>query len=208
VRKSFSPTRSIASPLKTLDKFRYFEFIKKKIDLCTEIYTLLAEISDKNHEIQINLYNLIPNFQIQAKYLPSANECITKIIGNNEFLLNNISKTVKFNFDFEEFGEKHDKFNILINIIDSKQKFTDKNEKKVIVSKQDKLTSKPMNLMNFYMNLIWDSKTIIKQDYLKFLQNLCKYEEKGVNINQEMIFKLYNCMVMAKKTNPLINARV
>ena len=167
---------------------------------------LLADMSERNQEIQENIYNLIPNFQIQAKYIPSASECIRKIIGENEYLLTKISKTVKFNFDFREEGSKSEKFNILINIIDNEKGLL--GEERVKFSKQDKLTSKPINLMNFFMNLIWDPNTTIKQEYVKFLRCICRMHDKAVNINQEMIFKLYNCMVMANKNNPLIHARM
>ena len=189
------------------------EFIKRKIDLSKEIYELLAGISAENGEIQRTVYSLIPNFQIHAKYLPSASKFLRKIFKNNDFLLNDITKTVKFNFDFSDFPDfsdfrkKRENFNILINIIDSSEN-SDSRAEKVSFSKQDKLTSKPMNLLNFYMNLIWDPNTTIKQEYVKLVRSLCKFQEKGVNINQEMIFKLYNCMVLTKKTNPLTNARV
>lgn len=210
MRKTFSPLRnSTVNPNKVLDKFRYLEFIKNKLDLCDEIYSLLKTICHNNKENQEHLFLLIPNFQIHAKFLPSACQCISEIVGSNQLILNRITRTIKFNFDINELilDQKEQKFNILINIIDNNQ---DKNKKKVDVGliKQDKLTNKPINLLNFFMNLIWEPKTNIKEEYLKFLRRLSRFKDKGININQEMIFKLYNCMLISKKENLLLNARV
>ena len=41
------------------------------------------------------------------------------------------------------------------------------------------------------MNIIWDSKAKNKSDYLKFLACVCSINGKGININQENIYKLY-----------------
>ena len=200
-RKTASPSRMSMSPRKELDRFRYLEFIKKKMDFCEELYRLLAEIAENYPEAQNEIYNLVPNFQLHAKYLICTSECIRKIIGNNWYLLNKINKSVKFSFDFSD--PETEKFNVLINIIDK-----EKNDAPLKFSKQDKLTSKPMNLINYYMNLIWDGESTIKQEYMRFLRCLCKFGERGININQEMIFKLYNCMVMARRSNPFVHARV
>ena len=125
-RKTASPSRMSMSPRKELDRFRYLEFIKKKMDFCEELYRLLAEIAENYPDAQNEIYNLVP----------------------------------------------------------------------------------PMNLINYYMNLIWDGESTIKQEYMRFLRCLCKFGDRGININQEMIFKLYNCMVMARRSNPFVHARV
>lgn len=191
------------SPRKALDKYRFLEFVKRKIDLAEQIYGLLADLSTNSKEIQEEIFSLIPNFQIQAKYLPAACKCLSALIGNNANLQGKISKNVRFAFDFQEAPTQ--KFNILINIIDS-EKGTDRNPGFFL--KQDKLITKPINLMNFFMNLLWDKEKGIKPDYLRFMRSLCRFQGKGVNINQEMMFKLYNCMVLSKDDNPLLIARV
>ena len=43
------------------------------------------------------------------------------------------------------------------------------------------------------MNIIWDLKAINKSDYLRFLSCVCSVSDKGININQENIYKLYKC---------------
>jgi len=177
------------------------------MDFCQEIYQLLTEMSENYSEAQIQIYNLVPNFQLHAKYLICASECIRKIIGNNSHLLNKINRTVKFAFDLAPEDPETQKFNILINIID-KENTKENSDNKLKFSKQDKLTSKPMNLINFYINMIWENDGTNKQEYLRFLRCLCKNGEMNININQEIIYKLYNCMVMTKKNNPFVNARV
>lgn len=209
-KRTSSPSRTTTvGPHKTLDKFRVLEFIKQKLDFCDEIYSLLQEISKNNREIQEHLFTLMPNFQLQAKYLPSACQCIYKVIDSNAQILTKIARTVKFNFDFNSLlnENKEQKLNIIINIIDNQEKSSEI-PRNLALMKQDKLTNKPMNLLNFFMNLLWDPSTTIKQEYLRFLRCLCKVQDKGVNINQEMIYKLYNCMTLYKRENPLTNARV
>lgn len=203
-KRSGSPSRLSVSPKKVLDKLRFIDFIKKKLDFSEEVYNLLAEMSENYSEAQTEIYNLIPNFQLHAKYLAPASECIRRIIGTNWLILHKISKTVKFSFDLSQ--PEDQKFNILINIIDQPSSETPENQMKF--SKQDKLTSKPINLINYYMNMVWDSQAVIKQDYIRFLRSLCRFGEKGININQEMIYKLYNCMIVAKQSNPFVSARV
>ena len=62
-------------------KFLYY--VKKKIELCENIYILLSSIAKNNHENELQLFSLIPFFQLHAKYLPSAINCMINIITNN-----------------------------------------------------------------------------------------------------------------------------
>jgi uncharacterized protein YktA (UPF0223 family) len=43
----------------------------------------------------------------------------------------------------------------------------------------------------YFVNLIWDDEAQNNSDYLKFLRSVCRFNEEGININQENIFKLY-----------------
>lgn len=64
-------------------------------------------------------------------------------------------------------------------------------EDPVIFRQHDKITSKPINLINYFMNLIWDDTAYLHSNYLNFLRTTCKVNNKSITLNQENIYKLF-----------------
>lgn len=52
----------------------------------------------------------------------------------------------------------------------------------------------PENLLNFFMDLVYDSEAPLQADYYRFLSSICKFKNDGISLNQENIFKLYKAM--------------
>lgn len=104
---------------------------------------------------------------------------------DNNYVKEDMSKTVKF----------------LINLYDGnlKQYQQKSKEKKIDFAQHEKLTCKPINLINFFVNLLWDEKAMNKADYMNFLSSICTYKSKGITINQENIFKLFKKFTSFKK---------
>ena len=61
--------------------------------------------------------------------------------------------------------------------------------------------SKPMNLMNFFLNLLKEGD-IMKTDanYLKFFRNIVVHKKHGVSSNQDLMFKLLEANPKFAKT--------
>lgn len=95
---------------------------------------------------------------------------------DNNYVKEDTSKTVKF----------------LINLYDGnpmQYKELAKNTR-VEFAQHEKLTCKPINLINFFMNLLWDDLAPNNSQYMKFLTSICYFKNKGITINQENIFKV------------------
>jgi hypothetical protein len=54
-----------------------------------------------NVENQLYTYELIPYFQLQTKYLPTAIDTIIKIVASNKVLLYKLSEGLRIDFDFQ-----------------------------------------------------------------------------------------------------------
>lgn len=108
-------------------------------------------------------------------------------MSNNERILSALSDNVKIDFDFEK---KEDielidakSIKIMINLFEEDE-LGDKRKDEIIPFRQhEKITSKPVNLIVFFMNLIWDDKLNQKSNYLKFLRSICRYQNKGISLN-------------------------
>ena len=50
---------------------------------------------------------------------------------------------------------------------------------------------KPLNLINYFMNLLLSPEAYNKAEYLKFLSSICNIGDKGISVNQEIIYKFF-----------------
>ena len=79
----------------------------------------------------------------------------------------------------------------LINLYDDDANQGAGTEDRISFRQNEKISSKPVNLIQYFMNLISDQTALFNPEYQKFLKNICKYRDKGMNLNQENIYKLF-----------------
>ena len=133
---------------------------------------------------------LLPRFQFQLKYLSFAVSCIKNILMENQQILGNLKENIDLDFDFQNQKEiiedPNKKIKILINLFDD-ESLIQQNQIKV----HEKIIHKPLNLILYFFNLLWDEKSPNKTDYLSILNKVSSYQDKPINENQTNLFKLY-----------------
>lgn len=131
--------------------------------MAKDIYNLLVTLCKNNQTNEEYTFKLIPFFQIHCKYIPEAIDCLISLVSNNEKILYALSDTLKVDFDYEK-KEEDDEFQkkavqIIINLYENdndKQGNNNNDEEKMPFRQHEKITTKPINLIMFFMNLIWD----------------------------------------------------
>ncbi|KAL4462524.1 hypothetical protein ABPG74_000354 [Tetrahymena malaccensis] len=171
-------------------------YLKEKVNMAKDIYLLLASLCKNNETNEEYTYKLIPFFQIHCKYIPEAIDCIISLVSNNEKILMTLSENLKIDFDYEKKDEGQTfqgrQVKILINMYDQDNtKHFDQSEEKIPFRQHEKITTKPINLIVFFMNLIWDDNSKLNSNYLKFLRSICRIQNKAISLNQENIFKIF-----------------
>ncbi|CAD8168125.1 unnamed protein product [Paramecium pentaurelia] len=166
-------------------KTEYYNYVKSKIELIDQIYQFLGSVCKLNKENQIYTYDLIPYFQLHTKYLPTAIEAAINIVSNNKYLLYKLSEDIKIEF-YENNEIDNQQIKILINLY----QFDDK-EEQMEIKQHEKIIKKPVPLIEYFINLLWDDEAKNNSYYLKFLRNVCSHQEFPIQINQENIYKLY-----------------
>ncbi|KRW98864.1 MIR motif [Pseudocohnilembus persalinus] len=209
-----------------IDEHELFNFYNDKIKLCKQIYILLQRTADDNSKNQELIFTYLPFFQIHAKYIPEACACMADIVSKNENLLFNLSVSIKINFDHkkQKIVEKSENNTVkfLINLHDGNQydkREEVRKEQHINFRQHEKLIVKPVNLIQFFMNLIWDAGEDLKlflknhnknshdlpqipnniKSYLDFLSAICRFEDKGISLNQEIIYKFYKTYSSVRK---------
>lgn len=123
-----------------------------------------------------------------------------ELVSNNQNILTALSENLKIDYDFEKKEEDSDQLvfkprpvKIMINLFDDSiaDAAGGSGDNKIPFRQHEKITSKPVNLIVFFMNLVWDEHSHQKSYYLKFLRSVCRFHTKGISLNQENIFKLY-----------------
>ena len=66
--------------------------IEKKIEIAKKIYLLITSICKSYKENEEYTYKLKDHFLFHAQYIKEATDCIISVVGNNENILNDISK--------------------------------------------------------------------------------------------------------------------
>ncbi|EGR30288.1 MIR domain protein [Ichthyophthirius multifiliis] len=147
-----------------------FQFMKVKVEVIKLSYNLLTFICQNNVENQKNVfYQKITHFKFQARYLKESIHCIVDIISNNEIILSNLTDN--------------------INILNKNRKSLSKNfplKKQFSKEIQIQYNNKD-NVVVYLLNLFQYQKKFIH--LLKFFRQICKFDNKGISINQELIYK-------------------
>ncbi|EAR98945.2 MIR domain protein (macronuclear) [Tetrahymena thermophila SB210] len=200
-RKSFALSYTVLKP-QDENKFKfnsidYIKFIKQKRYLCIQIYKLLTSICKQNQDNEQYIYDLFPLFLYHCKYVPQAIDCLISIIGSNEALLLKITDNLVLkrkegsrnvlNFDRPEFNEIDQK---------QKQRIVQKRKTSQLLTimpnaPEQSAQTNSENIMNFFMDLVYDPKAPLKADYYRFLSSVCRFKNDGISLNQESIYKLY-----------------
>jgi hypothetical protein len=78
-----------------------------------------------------------------------------------------------------------DKNNILFSAGDPE---ADRRTKQLEILRDNK-QSRPINLVNYVVNLMKDQKK--NNDYIKFFRAICAYTSRAVQVNQEILYKIF-----------------
>ena len=172
----------------------YKLFLEEKIQLCRDIYSLLRALMQGNAQNQEYIFELVPFFQIHSKYLPEAIEFLREVCASNYGILSRLSENLKIDFDFSSKQEKVEDngkvIKFLINLYEDDAELMG-GEERMVFRQNEKITSKPVNLIQYFMNLIADKGATLKPEYQNFLLSICKFGNIGINMNQENIYKLF-----------------
>lgn len=94
----------------------------KKVEFCNSIYTMLVSVCKDNPENQMYIYDLLPFFQIHAKFLPSAVTFIIELVQYNMALLLRLSEGLRIEFDYSTHQaiqeDMSKKIKVLINLFE------------------------------------------------------------------------------------------
>lgn len=174
--------------------------LKKKCQLSESIYHLLISICKNNKANEEYTFQLVPYFQIHCKYIPAAVNALIQICQNNEKLKYQMSDNLRIEYYYSKKNQQQteDKnvVKFLINLYDEEEDAAggaadaDTSEK-IQFRQHEKISSRPVNLIQYFMNLMWDDTAIHTPEYLKFLSSICRFDERGVSKNQENIYKLF-----------------
>jgi len=99
-------------------------------------------------------------------------------------LSDNLQIEYDFNDDFYVKEDMSKTVKFLINLYDGNPTtYLQNKDEKIVFAQHEKLTCKPINLVNFFVNLLWDNKAVNKSDYMRFLRSICTFKHKGITIN-------------------------
>jgi hypothetical protein len=197
---------------KEVSKKELVEFIIKKVDLCIAIYQMLISVCKNNYENQIYIYDLLPYFQIHTKFIPGAVTFMIELVQYNMTLLLRLSDNLRIDFDYATHQaiqeDMSKKIKVLINLYEKdptppqqpimsltqsqyQQPVQTPNPNQIAFKTHEKIRQKPLNLINFFFNILWDENSPNKEEYLRFLRSICRHYNQSVQINQENLYKLY-----------------
>ena len=187
--------------------------MKKKKKICQIVYKLLSIINKNNQKNKEKSSKFLPIFAIQAEYISGAYECIFSIISNYEELLLTIHKDEQI---FDENSRKSYRTmtkrpmtgSIVLNPIKNESlvntKFHSKKKEIAYINFYNKIYDMLLiyksslnvqwDLIGFFAQKLQKKKCSLKDtlNILKFFMISCKFQGEGVNVNQELIFKLLN----------------
>jgi hypothetical protein len=127
----------------------------------------------------------------------AAIDCVVSILHNNKQLL---FTTLRATFDFsqitpEKFDPKGNVLNVVINIKDTQHALiegdpenADAKSRQMQILRDNK-QSRPINLVNYIVNLMRDPRK--NNDYIKFFRAICAYKGRAVQVNQEILYKIF-----------------
>lgn len=85
-----------------LSKKDIIDLIIHKVELTQNIYEFLISVCKENNENQLILFELLPYFQIHAKYIPNAVTFMIELISKNIRLLLSLSENLRIEFDYSQ----------------------------------------------------------------------------------------------------------
>ena len=94
---------------------------------------------------------------------------------------------IEFNFEQQTVVEADPSkiIKFLINLYDGNTYDSPEQEAREHIEfrQHEKIVAKPVNLINYFMNLMWDQSAFNKPDYLRFLSSVCTDDDRSVSIN-------------------------
>ncbi|CAD8210359.1 unnamed protein product [Paramecium octaurelia] len=164
------------------DKKQLRQYIGEKFEVIKMIYQLLICICKDNNQNEEYVYNRVEKFQYQAKFFKETTDFIISLLKNNEYLLQNLTEKIRFSGQ----NQRRDRHESIKSYPQSRLDIS-------------QLQRDPNNIVLFYKKLVEESQN--SKDYIEFFRTICKYNNKGLSVNQETIFK--KCQENPKFNNAL-----
>lgn len=105
------------------------------------------------------------------------------MVKSNEKILLGLSDSLRIDFDYENKqivdDETDKKVKILINFYEKDSATT--NDQPIPVKVHDRIIAKPINIINYFINLLLDETAPNKEDYMKFLRHICRFKTMGIS---------------------------
>ncbi|CAD8131502.1 unnamed protein product [Paramecium pentaurelia] len=169
------------------------ELSNSKVEVCNMIFVLLQTSVINNTNNQLYLFERLPDYQHYCKYLPQTINFLIEMVKSNEKILINLCNNLKIEFDYIKKQEIEDdlknKVKVLINFYEKDAGL--QQDVSIPVKIHDRIITRPINIIQYFFNLIIDDTAKNNEHYLRFLRHICRYKNIAISINQENLFKLY-----------------
>ncbi|CAK81479.1 unnamed protein product (macronuclear) [Paramecium tetraurelia] len=179
--------------LQSISEKEKLELSNSKIEVCNLIFMLLQTSVINNTSNQLYLFERLPDYQHYCKYLPQTINFLIEMVKCNEKILINLCNNLKIEFDYIKKQEIEDdlknKVKVLINFYEKDVGI--QQEVSIPVKVHDRIITRPINIIQYFFNLMIDDTAKNNEHYLRFLRHLCRYKNNAISINQENLFKLY-----------------
>ncbi|EGR33075.1 MIR domain protein [Ichthyophthirius multifiliis] len=156
-------------------------YLQHRIQILQNIYQLLISLCKDNQVNQNIVYQKLKFVHYHAIYLKDASDCLIQILTQNESLLNNLSDNIKLQVQRQSQSVSYSENTVEIqslNLINNS----------IIQS----------NLLLFFKRQTEEMHNYRKQIKLNIVKDICKFNDKGVSVNQEQIYKF--CFENGEKT--------
>ncbi|EGR32970.1 MIR domain protein [Ichthyophthirius multifiliis] len=170
---------------------QYNQYLKLKYNMAQIAYNLLIQICKDNNENGKYVYtNKLNMFKYQAKYIKEAIDFIISIVGRNEFILNNLTDDINF--------AERKKRNLRQTRSSSQSRLDTQIQLSTNTNKLDNdFNNLENNILIYIINSVCKFGSFNRNhNFLNFFRAICKFNDNGISVNQEVIFKL----IQQKKT--------
>ncbi|KAL4492562.1 hypothetical protein ABPG72_007675 [Tetrahymena utriculariae] len=169
------------------------KYLQDKIHVLQKIYGLLTIVIKDNTDNVNLIYRKLTSFQNHAAYIKEAADFVISIVSQNETILSNLSDDIKITESLDNLLSRAPSLKMFF------QSSEYNNKRETFISPLGEIPRKPTdNLLLFFKeNAITQHKENLKSklthlkdpNILNFFRNICKFQGKGVSVNQEQIHK-------------------
>lgn len=196
------------------------QYLQEKVNIVKLIYNLLICICKDNTQNQILVYSKISQFSFQVQHIKESVDCIISILCNNYNLLQNICDDIKElskQTEYEALQAEHEQelpqlpaltgqsSGMGTGVVQTRdqllkrqqtQQIAARDEEQSVLQKKIKNIQEILKLNNILVLFVKITERMSSNQknitFLQFFRQICKFQDRGISINQEMIYKFIN----------------